>query len=340
MGSSEPAPLLMAIDGNSLLHRAHHAHLDSDQRDRRGRPVWALRGLVTSIAAAAARLNPDAVLVGLDCDRDSWRKREYPAYKAGRPPKPPELVEQLRAAVGLLAAAGFATVQHEGFEADDVMASAARLAREAGWRCTVVTSDRDSFAVIDETTSVLRVITGGIDASPLLTAARLPLLCGIRAGQYRDFAALRGDPSDNLPGVRGVGPKTAARLLAVFDGVADVYAALDGEREGTVAEAVGEAAARRLGGGEARARVARNLALMELRADLPLPLLDAMRIPMDVRRLNEGLRERDIWLSQSLWALTEPDTLPGPARLPAVAAPVPPEPAPSLERTVQLSLFP
>jgi len=329
----------MSIDGNSLLHRAHHAHLESDQRDRGGRPVWGLRGLVTSIAGAAARLDPDAVVIGLDCDQDSWRKRDYPAYKAGRMQKPPDLLEQLQAAPGLLRAAGFTVVQHEGFEADDVLASAAESARRQGWRCTVVTSDRDSFALIDETTSVLRVIAGGIDASPLLTPARLPLLCGVRAGQYRDFAALRGDPSDNLPGVRGIGPKIAARLLSVFDGVAEAYGALDGRLAETVVDAIGESATRRLAAPEARECVERNLRLMMMREDLPLPALDTMRIPMNLEQLHTGLRERDIWLSQSLWALTEVNATTGDTQ--AKIAPTPPSLAPAsvVESTVQLSLF-
>jgi 5'-3' exonuclease len=300
----DPAPMLMAVDGNSLLHRAHHAHAHSDQRDSAGRPVWGLRGLVSSIAGAAARLTPDAVVIGLDCPGDCRRKEEYPAYKAGRPAKPAELVDQLAAAPDLLRAAGFSVVQHEGWEADDVLASAAGLARREGWRCTVVTSDRDSFALIDQTTSVLRVIAGGIDAAPLLTPARLPALCGVRAGHYRDFAALRGDPSDNLPGARGIGTKTAARLLEAFDGVQDAYAALSDGREDEVVAAVGPAATRRLAEPEARENVARNLRLMAMQDDLPVPALSAMRMPLDLVRLQAGLRKRDIRLGPSLWALT------------------------------------
>jgi 5'-3' exonuclease len=333
----------MSIDGNSLLHRAYHAHLASDQRDRGGRPVWGLRGLVTSIAGAAARLNPDAVVIGLDCDKESWRKQEYPAYKAGRSHKPPDLVEQLQAAPELLRSAGFTVVQHVGFEADDVLASSVALARRGGWRCAVVTSDRDSFALIDETTSVLRVIAGGIDASPLLTPARLPLVCGVRAGRYRDFAVLRGDLSDNLPGVRGIGPKIAARLLEAFDGVAEVYAALDGPDAQAVVQAVGEPIARRLADAEARECVARNLRLMAMRADLPVPALHTMRIPMDVDQLNAGLRARDIWLSQSLWPLIGGGTFADTRG--DLVAPLPTSSTTELadeaavESTVQLSLF-
>ena len=298
------APLLLAVDGNSLLHRAHHAHEHSGQRDTDGRPTWGLRGMVTSIAGAAARLTPDAVVVGFDCGVASRRREQYPEYKAGRREKTPELVDQLAGAPDLLRAAGFAVVQHEGWEADDVLASSAALARRTGWRCAVVTSDRDSFALIDDTTAVLRVIAGGIDASPLLTAPRLPTLCGVAAGQYRDYAALRGDVSDNLPGALGIGAKTAARLLSAFAGVAEVFDALDSGREHDVVAAVGPAATRRLAEPAARANVARNLALMAMRDDLPMPDLTAMRVPLDVARLHAGLAQRDIRLGPSLWALT------------------------------------
>jgi len=339
----------MAVDGNSLLHRAHHAHEHSQQRDSAGRPVWALRGLVSSIGGAAARLTPDAVVIGFDCAGDARRKGEYPAYKAGRREKRADLVEQLEAAPELLRAAGFPVVQHEGWEADDVLASATALARRDGWRSTVVTSDRDSFALIDATTSVLRVITGGIDASPLLTAARLPAACGVEAGQYRDYAAMRGDVSDNLPGVLGVGAKTAAKLLTVFRRVEDAYVAMADGREHEVVAVVGEAATRRLADPTARANVARNLQLMAMRDDLELPPLETMRVPIDLPRMQAALRERDILLGPCLWALTG-GAPPGDGwraweaeqhDLPARSQPAAPAAVrePVVEKMAQLSLF-
>ena len=293
----------MAVDGNSLLHRAHHAHAHSGQRDLSGRPTWGLRGMVAQIGSAAARLTPDAVLVAFD-HGDPVRRTHYPEYKAGRAEKTPDLAEQIAAAPELLEAAGFAVVRHEGWEADDCLASATSRAKEQGWRCTVVTSDRDSFALIDESTSVLRVITGGIDASPVLTPGRMPMLYGIEAHQYGDYAALRGDSSDNLPGAVGIGAKTAAKLLAVFACVDDVYRAIDDGREAEVVEAVGPAATRRLADPASRANVDRNLRLMALRYDLALPSHDTMRVPMDLLRIQSALRERDIHLGPSLWALT------------------------------------
>ena len=173
-----------------------------------------------------------------------------------------------------------------------------------GWRCTVVTSDRDAFALIDATTSVLRVITGGIEASPVLTPGRMPMLYGIEAAQYRDYAALRGDSSDNLPGAVGIGAKTAAKLLASFATVADAYRAIDEGREAEVVAVVGPAATRRLADPVSRANVERNQRLMALRDDLELPDHATMRVPMDLLRVQSVLRERDIHLGPSLWALT------------------------------------
>ena len=222
-----PTPLLLVLDGNSLLHRAYHAAATGRLLDETGRPVWALKGLIGYIARAAARLRPDAVLVGFDCPDHSVRKQDYPAYKAHRPEKPADLAEQIVAAPDLLRATGICTVVATAYEADDILASAAAHARRQGWRSVVVTSDRDAFALIDAWTSVLRVRNGGLDEAVLVTAATLADVCGVQAWQYRDFAALRGDPSDNLPGVRGFGSATAARLLTAFGTLDAAWTALD-----------------------------------------------------------------------------------------------------------------
>ena len=296
-------PLLLAVDGDSLLHRAHHAMAGSEQRDGEGRPAWALRGLVSFIATAAARLTPDALVVGFDSREHSVRRQEWPDYKAQRAEKHPDLAEQLDAAPQLLTEAGLSVVVRAGYVADDVLASAAALARRGRWRATLVTSDRDSFALLDETTSVLRVLNGGMDASPVLTPASLRALCGVGPEQYRDLAALRGDTSDNLPGVAGIGGKTAARLLAAFGSVTGVYAALDGGHAGEVVEVVGETLAARLVEDDVRATVARNQALMAMRADLRMPSLKKAALPLDGVRMRAALNARGIGLGPSLWAL-------------------------------------
>jgi DNA polymerase-1 len=244
------------------------------------------------------------VLVGFDCTERSARKADYPHYKAHRPDKPADLCEQLAVAPDLMRAAAVSVVVPTGYEADDVLASSAAKARERGWRSVVVTSDRDAFALVDAATSVLRVRNGGLEEAVLVTAGSLPEICGVEAWQYRDYATLCGDSSDNLPGVRGFGSATAAKLLAVFGSVDAAWAALDAGDESTVHAAVGRRAARQLGSASMRETIARNRRLMHMRADLPLPDLDSMRLPLDRTVLQRALADRGIHLGPSLWALT------------------------------------
>jgi DNA polymerase-1 len=295
---------LLALDGNSLLHRAYHAGSADGLLDRAGRPIWALKGLIGYIARAAAQLRPDAVLVGFDCPDESARKVDYPGYKAHRPEKPDDLAMQIALAPLLLRAAGICTVVPKAYEADDVLASSAEHARRSGWRSVLMTSDRDAFALIDETTSVLRVRNGGFEEAVLIDLTALPGVCGVQAWQYRDYAALRGDPSDNLHGVRRFGSATAARLLASFGSVDAAWTALDCGEVHLVREAVGELAAAELGAPETRQVVDRNRRLMRMRTDLPLPDLQAARVPLSLAVMRRALLDRGINLGPSLWALT------------------------------------
>ncbi len=292
------------LDGNSLLHRAYHAAATGELRDDAGLPVWALKGLVGYVARAAARLRPDAVLVGFDCPDHSARREDYPAYKAHRPAKPGDLAEQIGIAPDLLRAAGIATVVPAAYEADDVLASSAEQARRSGWRSVLMTSDRDAFALIDATTSVLRIRNGGFDQAVLVTPAALADGYGVDPTQYRDYAALRGDPSDNLRGVPGFGSATAARLLAAFGSVDAAWSAWDSGDEQAVRAVVGDRCGEQLGSAAARNTVNRNRRIMSMRDDLPLPHLDTARLPLDRGVMRRVLAGRGIILGPSLWALT------------------------------------
>ena len=254
-------PVVLAVDGNSLVHRCYHAQA------RTGQASWAVRGLLTQLVAAVERVRPSVVVVGFDDPDRSWRREQWPTYKAHRVEKLETLVEQLADAVLALRELGVAVVVPDGLEADDVLASTAACARRAGFRAVLVSSDRDAFALIDDTTRVLRIIDGGVDASPMMTAERLVALLGVRPDQYRDFAALRGDPSDNLPGVRGIGARTAARLLAEFGSAAAAFDDLD-----RVRRTIGAAFATRLDCPEARAAYDLNCAVMAMRTDVALDL--------------------------------------------------------------------
>ena len=294
------APLLLVVDGNSLVHRAYHAGVLDGVLDAGGRPVWALRGLIGYLARAAAQLRPDGVIVGFDCPDDSARRTDYPEYKAHRPDKPGDLTEQLAGAPGLLRAAGICTVVPPAYEADDVLASSAAAARRHGWRSVLMTSDRDAFALIDDTTEVLRVRNGGYDEAVLIDAPSLSALYGVHPWQYRDFAALRGDPSDNLHGVRRFGATTAAKLLTAFGSVEAAWAADDT----SLSAAVGSLAAGHFRAAESRELIDRNRRIMRMRDDLPIPDLATARLPLSFPVIKRALVARGINLGPSLWALT------------------------------------
>ncbi|UZJ24440.1 hypothetical protein RHODO2019_15035 [Rhodococcus antarcticus] len=214
MPDAPDRPVLLAVDGNSLLHRSYHAFLGSGTRTAAGAATWAIRGFFSQLGLLVDRVAADGLVVGFDDAGNNRRKVTHPEYKATRGEKDPDLVAQLRLAVRVLRDAGAHVVVPEGLEADDVVAAAARDAAAAGWDTVIATSDRDAFALVDGTTRLLRLISGGVDASPVLTRDRMRLLTGVWPEQYRELAALRGDTSDNLAGVRGIGPKTGARLLS------------------------------------------------------------------------------------------------------------------------------
>lgn len=214
--------------------------------------------MLRQILEVIDRFAPDAVLFGLDDRHASERADFYPGYKAGRPPKDPLLLDQLDRCGALLDALGLATLTPPGLEADDVNASAAAWAGRHGWDCIIVTSDRDSFAHISDHTRVLRLINGGLDVSPVLTPHRLRLMYGVDAAHYLEFAALRGDASDNLPGVSGIGEKGAAALLEAAGPMAAVWADIEHASGRTVAAAVDSVLAE-AGGRRSGARIVRQL---------------------------------------------------------------------------------
>lgn len=262
---------LLAVDGNSLIHRSFHALQNSGLQTRDGRPTWAIKGFMSQLLGSIERVGADSLVVGFDDHTRSVRKEAHPDYKATRKPKPPELGQQLALVVQFLRSAGVHVVVPAGLEADDVLASASAYAPQVGWRTVVVTSDRDSFALIDDHTRVLRIINGGVDASPVLNADRLQTMYNIRPHLYPQFAALRGDPSDNLPGIRGIGEVTAAKLLTAFGSVQAAFDDVD--RGGAqVAAALGKSFVGKLSDPAGRDAFARNMEIMRMHKHLPLGL--------------------------------------------------------------------
>ena len=312
-----PRQLLLVVDAPSLLHRNHHARAHTRILDRTGRPAWALHGMLRQIIESIDAFAPDAVVFGLDDRTASLRRDEYPDYKAGRAEKDAELVDQLERAGALLDALGMATLTPPGLEADDVAASAATWAGRHGWDCVIITSDRDSFAHISAHTQVLRLINGGINGSPLLNPQRLYAMYGVRAEHYLEYAAVRGDASDNLPGVRGIGAKTAAQLFAAVGSMQAVWAdiehnagdgvvaALDSWSEDNGARRVGASVLKHLLAPSARERFEFNLRMMSGRTDLDLGLTPEVPgtpglLPLDATRVSRVVGHLNVEATTSL----------------------------------------
>jgi|APThiThiocy_cv2_1041547.scaffolds.fasta_scaffold07998_5 DNA polymerase-1 len=346
MGHSRGVPrVVLAVDGNAIVHRAFHSQATSGFRDADGRPMWAVRGLLAQLVAAVDRVDPDLVVVGFDDPAASVRRERWPQYKAQRPDKLDTLVDQLTAAADVLCGLGLQVVVPDGLEADDVLASVAAQAPALDATTVVMTSDRDAFGLIDAHTRVLRIINGGVEASPMLTPERLELMLGVRPEQYRDFAALRGDPSDNLPGVKGFGPRTAARLLAALGSVPAAFADLDADG-GRVVEAIGPARAARLAEPASRAAWDLNCQVMTMHPHVAVDLsgeVGALPLPVEAVRATYSGQDLHWTTAAALRALArdgsgpvapavEPSWAPRPAR--RTHPPLPPRRA-----SDQLALF-
>ena len=216
-------PKLALLDGHSLAYRAFYA-LPSDLATPAGQVTNAVYGFTSMLIKLLGDESPDAMAVAWDVRGPTFRSEAYPEYKAQRDRAPDLFTGQLPLIDDVLTAMQISQVRIAGYEADDVLATVADRAKKEGWDVIVVTGDRDAFQLIEPGVSVMytrRGITDTINAD----ADWLQERYGIAPDQYVDYAALRGDTSDNLPGVPGVGEKTAAKLINEHGDVAGVIAA-------------------------------------------------------------------------------------------------------------------
>ncbi len=216
---------LALLDGHSLAYRAFYA-LPSDLATPSGQVTNAVFGFTSMLIKLLGEERPDAVLVTWDVRGPQFRKDLFPEYKAQRESPPDLFRSQLPLIHEVLEALGIRQIEAPGYEADDVIATLATRAKGEGWQVLVVTGDRDAFQLVDDDIAVLYT-RRGISDTVTADAAWVQERYGIPPTQYRDYAALRGDPSDNLPGVPGVGEKTAERLVATYGSLEGIYEHLD-----------------------------------------------------------------------------------------------------------------
>jgi DNA polymerase-1 len=202
---------LLVIDGDSLAHRAYHA-LPKTIRRAEGRPSNMIVGLSNFLMRLWESEEPRAVVVGWDTlEVPTYRHELFEGYQAGRV-FDDALLEQLALLPQLVESFGFVAAKGAGYEADDFLAAAVQAEEARGGDAVVVTSDRDSFQLASDRTTILQP-TRGVSQLARIGPAEVRERYGVEPKQVPDFIALRGDPSDRLPGAKGVGPKTAASLL-------------------------------------------------------------------------------------------------------------------------------
>ncbi|MEZ0052903.1 DNA polymerase-1 [Mycobacterium sp. MAA66] len=259
---SSPAgdkPTLMLLDGNSLAFRAFYALPAENFKTQGGLTTNAVYGFTAMLINLLRDEKPTHVAAAFDVSRKTFRLAKYPEYKAGRAATPDEFRGQIDIAKEVLGALGITVLAEEGFEADDLIATLATQAEAAGFRVLVVTGDRDSLQLVSDDVTVLYPKKGVSDLHRFTPDAVVEKY-GLTPKQYPDFAALRGDPSDNLPGIPGVGEKTAAKWIVQYGSLQDLVDHVD-EVKGKVGDSL-------------RANLSNvilNRELTDLVKDVPLP---------------------------------------------------------------------
>lgn len=219
-------PRLMLMDGHSLAYRAFFALPAENFTTATGQPTNAIYGFASMLANTLRDEAPTHFAVAFDVSRKTWRSEEFTEYKANRSKTPDEFKGQVELIGELLDAMHAQRFAVDGFEADDIIATLATQAEAAGFEVLIVTGDRDSFQLVSEHTTVLYP-TKGVSELTRFTPEKVVEKYGLTPAQYPDFAALRGDPSDNLPGIPGVGEKTAAKWINQFGSFADLVERVD-----------------------------------------------------------------------------------------------------------------
>nr|WP_237330586.1 DNA polymerase I [Streptomyces sp. BA2] len=280
------------MDGHSLAYRAFFALPAENFTTATGQPTNAIYGFASMLANTLRDEAPTHFAVAFDVSRKTWRSSEFPEYKANRSKTPDEFKGQVELIGEILDAMHAVRFAVDGFEADDVIATLATQAEAAGFEVLIVTGDRDSFQLISDHVTVLYP-TKGVSELTRFTPEKVEEKYGLTPSQYPDFAALRGDPSDNLPGIPGVGEKTAAKWINQFGSFADLV-----ERAEEVKGKAGQNFRDHLDA----VKLNRRLTEMVRDVELPKAVADLERLPYDRTALalvldtleirNPSLRER------------------------------------------------
>ena len=276
-------------DGNSLVYRAYFALREADMRTSAGQATGAIHGFSTMLINLIKDQEPEGIAVAFDLPAPTFRHEKIPTYKAGREKAPDDLYEQLALVKEILPALGIQVVDKEGFEADDILATLATQSRDSSVQVVVVTGDRDSYQLVED--PYIRVLYNrrGVSDYILYDEGGIWERTGVYPKDYVLYAALRGDKSDNLPGVPGVGEKTAAKLVNAYETLDGIYGSLEDQKPKL-----------RDNLEKCENTVRQNVEVMELirDVDLPITVKDLLLDPIDheeVTRFFESLELRTVF---------------------------------------------
>lgn len=270
-------PKLLLLDGHSLAYRAFFALPEANFSTSTGQPTNAVYGFTSMLINALRDEQPTHIAVAFDVSRQTFRAQMYPEYKANRSSSPEGFTGQVDLIRQVLTALDVPYLQIDGMEADDILATWATQAAKQGAEVSIITGDRDAFQLVDENITVLYPRKGMSDLARM-TPSAVTEKYGLTPAQYPDFAALRGDPSDNLPGIPGVGEKTATKWISTYGSLADLVEHAD-EVKGKVGDA--------LRAGLSQVLVNRQLTQLRRDVDVEFDALDQPIAEIDMAAIDE-----------------------------------------------------
>lgn len=278
---------LLVIDGNSILNRAFYGIKLLSTKD--GRYTNAIYGFFNIFLKLRELVSPDGVAVAFDVKQPTFRHKMYDAYKAGRKGMPPELAQQMPVLKELLTLAGYRVLEAPGWEADDILGTVAELCRRQGTECYIATGDRDSLQLVGGGVRVLLAATKmGRPETTVFDEEKIREVYGTTPAELIEIKALMGDSSDNIPGVAGIGQKTAGDLIVRFHNIDYIYENID-------ALDVKEGVRSKLRAGKASAYLSRDLGRIRTGAPVPQELDSYLPLQPRAKELSEMFNELEMF---------------------------------------------
>ena len=218
---------LLLLDGNGLIYRGYFALIEQPLTTSKGELVTAVFGFTNIVLRAIQDVQPDRVAIAFDLPGRTFRHDRYAEYKATRTRMPDDMREQIPKVKQVVRALGIPEYEQEGFEADDAIATLVGQAEGLGFDTTILTGDLDMLQLVSEHTKLMVSLRGGIANTVAYDLAKIEERWGLRPDQMLDYKSLKGDPTDNIPGIPGVGEKTASKLIATWGTLDALYEHID-----------------------------------------------------------------------------------------------------------------